>query len=68
MSETEIDLSPKQYVRKNEEVLSNTIKHSSANFFRALTVAAIFEYRDDPTRDDELETFKNCAMNQWGRN
>lgn len=68
MSEAGVDLSPKQYVGENEEVLSNILKHSFYDFVRALAVAAILDYGDDPTRDDELETFKNCAMNQWGGN
>lgn len=68
---TDTDLSPDQYVKENQEVLSNIIKHSSDDFVRSLAVAAIVEYGDDATRGEiigELEKLKNCETNQQGEN
>lgn len=39
---------PKQYVNENAEALSRIIKHSSSTFPRALALAALVEYGDDP--------------------
>jgi hypothetical protein len=59
MSEAGMDLSPKQYVQENEEVLANIIKHSSDDFVRAIGVPDILEYGDDPTRE-KYENARNA--------
>jgi hypothetical protein len=39
---------PEEYVNENAEALSRIIKHSSSTFPRALALAALVEYGDDP--------------------
>jgi len=39
---------PEQYVNENAKALSRIIKHSSSTFPRALALAALVEYGDDP--------------------
>ena len=51
-------LDPDQYVNENSEELTRIIKHSSNTFPRALALAALVEYGDDPTIEaitDDLE-------------
>lgn len=57
---------PEQYVNNNAEELVRIIKHSSNAFPRALALAALVEYGDDPTIDsvaDELERLVNHREN-----
>jgi hypothetical protein len=59
--------SPSEYVRDNKEQLDRLIKHSNNDFVRALAIAAIIEYGDDPsveaiTRD--LERIKELEMGE----
>lgn len=51
---------PEQYVNENAEQLVRIIKHSSKSFPRALALAALVEYGDDPAVESvasELEQF-----------
>jgi hypothetical protein len=59
--------SPSEYVQNNKEQLDRLIKHSNNDFVRALAIAAIIEYGDDPsveaiTRD--LERVKELEMGE----
>lgn len=45
------DLDPDDYIRENSEELGRIIKHSSNTFTRALALAALVEYGDDPSVD-----------------
>lgn len=52
---------PDQYVNENAEKLTHIIKHSSNTFPRALALAALVEYGDDPTIEaitEDLERFQ----------
>ena len=52
---------PERYVSENQEILTEIIKHSSNKFVRALAIAAIIEYGDEPTVEqliDELEAIR----------
>jgi len=42
---------PDEYVSEHQEQLVRIIKHSSDEFVRALALAALVEYGDEPTRD-----------------
>ena len=56
MSDAPLD--PDEYVRANRETLVRIVKHSNDAFVRALCLAAIVEYGDDPSVDeirDDLE-------------
>jgi hypothetical protein len=63
MSDTPLD--PDEYVRDNRETLIRIVKHSNDEFVRALCLAAIVEYGDEPSVDDiqndldRLEEFDN---------
>lgn len=46
---------PEQYVNDNTEKLSRIIKHSSNKFPRALALAALIEYGEDPTVEAVIE-------------
>lgn len=49
---------PERFVRRNRETLLRVIKHGDDAFVRALAIAALVEFGDDPTRDQimrELE-------------
>lgn len=51
---------PEEYVSENHDQLVRIIKHSSDEFVRALAIAALIEYADDPTRESvrrDLERF-----------
>jgi hypothetical protein len=59
--------SPSENVQNNKEQLDRLIKHSNNDFVRALAIAAIVEYGDDPsveaiTRD--LERVKELEMGE----
>lgn len=50
---------PERYVKENQETLIEVIKHSSDKFTRALAIAALIEYGDDPSAEqllDEIES------------
>jgi hypothetical protein len=52
---------PQSYVNENVEELTRIIKHSSNSFCRALAMAALVEYGDDPTTEEvvnEMERLK----------
>lgn len=42
---------PDEYVQQNHETLVRVIKHSSDDFTRALCLAALVEYGEDPAID-----------------
>lgn len=42
---------PERFVRRNRETLLRVIKHGDDAFVRALAIAALVEFGDDPTRD-----------------
>jgi len=46
---TSID--PDQYVRENRETLVEVIKHANDDFVRALYLAALIEFGDEPDRE-----------------
>ncbi len=50
---------PQTYVNDNEETLVRIIKHSSNTFVRALALAALVEYGDDPTTEAVTEDLKH---------
>lgn len=55
---------PDEYVRKNKGTLVEIIKHSNDTFVRALCLAALTEYGDDPDPEDikaELEAFTDLG-------
>ena len=52
---------PARYVEENQETLTEIIKHSSNKFVRALAIAALVEYGDNPDVEqllDELEAIR----------
>ena len=52
---------PSEYVRENNQQLERLIKHSNNDFVRALAIAAIIEYGDDPSVESitkDLERIK----------
>jgi hypothetical protein len=52
---------PDEYVRDNRETLIRVVKHSNDEFVRALCLAAIVEYGEDPSVDqiqNDLERLK----------
>lgn len=50
---TEVDPreSPERFVRQNRETLLRVIRHGDDEFVRALAIAVLVEYGDNPTRD-----------------
>jgi hypothetical protein len=42
------DVSPDEYVRRNRETLVEVIKHGTDPFVRALALAALVEYGEEP--------------------
>jgi hypothetical protein len=55
---------PEQYVNENAEALSRIIKHSSNTFPRALALAALVEYGDDPTVASVVEDLERLREHQ----
>jgi hypothetical protein len=55
---------PEEYVNENAEVLSRIIKHSSSTFPRALALAALVEYGDDPTVASVVEDLERLRDHQ----
>lgn len=58
---------PQEYVNQNAEVLTRLLKHSSNTFVRALALAALVEYGDEPTIDsvvEDLERLQTARDNE----
>jgi hypothetical protein len=55
---------PEEYVNENAEALSRIIKHSSSSFPRALALAALVEYGDDPTVASVVEDLERLREHQ----
>lgn len=55
---------PEEYVNSNAEALSQIIKHSSKAFPRALALAALVEYGDDPTVASVVEDLDRLREQQ----
>jgi hypothetical protein len=55
---------PQQYVNENAEELSRIIKHSRSKFARALALAALVEYGDDPTLASVVEDLERLREHQ----
>jgi hypothetical protein len=55
---------PEEYVNENAESLSRIIKHSSSTFPRALALAALVEYGDDPTVASVVEDLERLRDHQ----
>jgi hypothetical protein len=51
-------------VNENAEALSRIIKHSSSTFPRALALAALVEYGDDPTVASVVEDLERLREHQ----
>jgi len=59
---------PEQYVNENAEELTRIIKHSSNTFPRALALAALVEYGEDPTVEaviEDLERLRNQRDDEY---
>ena len=52
---------PEQYVNENAEQLVRIIKHSSKSFPRALALAALVEYGDDPELNQLLWSLSSSS-------
>jgi hypothetical protein len=57
---------PEEYVNENAEALSRIIKHSSNSFPRALALAALVEYGNDPTVTSVVEELERLREHQDG--
>lgn len=55
---------PEQYVNENTEALSPSIKHSSSTFPRALALATLVEYGDDPAVASVVEDLERLREYQ----
>lgn len=58
---------PEQYVNENADKLTRIIKHSSNTFPRALALAALLEFGEDPTIESvvaDLERLVEHADNE----
>ena len=55
---------PHRYVEENTEVLTDIIKHSSSKFTRALAIAALVEYGDNPDVEQLLDEVKTIRETQ----
>lgn len=55
---------PNRYVEENTEVLTDIIKHSSSKFTRALAIAALVEYGDNPDVEQLLDEVKTIRETQ----
>jgi hypothetical protein len=54
---------PERYVKENQETLIEVIKHSSDKFIRALAIAALIEYGDDPSAEQLLDEIESIREN-----
>lgn len=58
---------PETYVRENRETLVEILKHGNDDFVRALALAALVEYGDEPDREavrrelDQIEQLEGSA-------
>lgn len=58
---------PETYVRENHETLVEILKHGNDDFVRALALAALVEYGDEPDREtvrrelDQIEQLEGSA-------
>ena len=57
---------PDQYVNENSEELTRIIKHSSNTFPRALALAALVEYGDEPTIETITEDLERLQEHSEG--
>lgn len=58
------DPDPETYVRENKDTLVRIIKHGNDRWTRAMAMAALVEYGDDPDVDvvrEELDRMKRGA-------
>lgn len=58
---------PEKFVNDNEDILAEIIKHSSNTFTRALALAAVVEYGDEPTTDTVLAEVEQLEELRQGR-
>lgn len=58
---------PEEYVNENVEELSRIIKHSSSQFPRALALAALIEYGEDPTVESVIEDLEQLQEHRRQR-
>lgn len=56
MSERE----PKQYVRENQDTIKKIIRHGDDRFVRALCLAALVRYGDDPNVEDLVDEVRRA--------
>lgn len=52
---------PEEYVRENRETLVDIIKHGTDQFVRALALAALVEYGDDPDLEQVRHELRQAA-------
>lgn len=52
---------PNQYVRENKETLVDIIKHGTDDFVRALAIAALVEYGEEPEIKQIRHEFNRIA-------
>jgi hypothetical protein len=55
---------PEQYVKENKRELTRIVKHSSTTFPRALALAALVEYGDDPDAESLIEELEKMAKSE----
>lgn len=59
---------PQEYVNQNAEVLTRILKHSSNTFVRALALAALVEYGDNPTVESVVEDLERLRVDRDNEN